>query len=112
MSLASDYAESVADGFWRAAEDGNPFTSEDDPNADVYDFLANDALDINYVVGRDGDYLGADILLTCGGPNAWIHTRPTENDLVVVWDDRAMGPLPPSMMAALDEACRELWEVR
>ena len=39
-----------------------------------YDYL-NDALDIEYTVSSDKQYLGARVLVTCGGPNIWIDTR-------------------------------------
>ena len=38
------------------------------------DYLAN-ALDIEYIISGRGEYLGARILVTFGGPNIWINTR-------------------------------------
>ena len=50
-----------------AVEDGNPDYS-------ILDYL-NGALDIEYVVGSEGDYRGARILVAFGGPTIWINTR-------------------------------------
>lgn len=34
-----------------------------------------DALDIQYIVGSDKQYLGARVLVAFGGPNIWINTH-------------------------------------
>ena len=41
---------------------------------DAYGWL-EDALDIEYIIGSDGSYRGARLLLTCGGPNIWVDTK-------------------------------------
>lgn len=41
---------------------------------DAYEYL-NDALDIEYIVNGNKEYLGARVLVTSGGPNIWINTR-------------------------------------
>ena len=38
-----------------------------------YDFIAN-CLDIRYIVDSKCQYLGAQLLVSFGGPNIWIHT--------------------------------------
>jgi hypothetical protein len=40
----------------------------------AYDYL-QDALDIEYVIGSNKQYLGARVLVAFGGPNIWINTR-------------------------------------
>ena len=119
-SNASEYAESVGRGFWAAHDAGAVFgwqecaecgaspedtceegcEAEREP-ASAGDYLA-DVLDIEYVISSRGDYKGAEILLSFGGPNAWIDTRASS--LVVAWgSERASWALPGDMIDALDE---------
>ena len=48
----------------------------DDGEEDIsaFDYL-QDALDIEYIVGSDGQYRGARVLVAFGGPNIWIDTQ-------------------------------------
>lgn len=41
---------------------------------DGYEYIS-DALDIEYIVNKDKEILGARILVAFGGPNIWINTR-------------------------------------
>lgn len=123
-SNAKEYAESAGKGFWQASDDGAVFGwqecnecgtyPEDECEHDreprnAYDFL-EDALDIDYVVSSSGEYRGAEVLVSYGGPNAWIDTR--DNALIVAWGDRASWALPRDLIDELDEALAELWESR
>ena len=45
---------------------------EREPNG--FDYI-RDALDIEYIIGSDGDYRGARVLVSFGGPNIWINTK-------------------------------------
>jgi hypothetical protein len=122
MSNASEYAESVGRGFWSAFEAGAVFGTrcvdcestdadcgcgvEREP-VDVYTWL-EDVLDIDLVVSIRGDYKGAEVLVSFGGPNAWVDTR--ENALVVAWgSERASWALPSAMIVELDDALEGLW---
>lgn len=40
-------------------------------------------LDINYIYNSRGELLGAEIVITCGGPKIWIETRYSK--VVGVW---------------------------
>ena len=69
----------------------------------------NDALDIEYVVDGQGEYLGARVLVAFGGPNIWINTRQGiiegywyEESCRVSFDDNI----------DLDEALSEFWGCR
>jgi hypothetical protein len=44
---------------------------------DGLDYLS-DALDIEYIVNAQKEYLGARVLVAFGGPNIWINTRTKE----------------------------------
>tara|TARA_R100000900_G_scaffold129212_1_gene105038 strand:- start:47 stop:382 length:336 start_codon:yes stop_codon:yes gene_type:complete len=46
--------------------------NEDGPNG--FDYLEN-ALDIQYIVSSNKEYLGARVLVAFGGPNIWINTQ-------------------------------------
>ena len=49
-------------------------TWQDDcgPNAADY---CQDVLDVEYIIGSDGSFKGARLLVAFGGPNIWIDTR-------------------------------------
>jgi hypothetical protein len=74
----------------------------------AYDYLS-DALDIEYIVSRDGSYLGARVLVAFGGPNIWINTR-TKTVEGYWWSDSHFEGFTDSM--DLDAALEELWECR
>ena len=71
-------AEEITDGlkncdpdiFNRWHDEGQP----EDFQPHAWDYI-EDILDINYVVGCDREYLGAQITVAWGGPNIYIHTR-------------------------------------
>ena len=41
---------------------------------DLYSYFC-DALDVEYTVSSRGDFLGARVYVTLGGPNVWVDTR-------------------------------------
>ena len=47
--------------------------SNDEPY-DLYSYF-NDALDVEYTIDCNGDFLGARIAVTLGGPNVFVDTR-------------------------------------
>lgn len=47
---------------------------QDDQPFSAFDYL-QDVLDIEWIVNRDKEYLGARVLVSFGGPNIWINTR-------------------------------------
>jgi hypothetical protein len=68
-----DHVRSIADAITDASYDFDPeYSDYDEPCA--ADYLA-DALDIEYIISSAGEYLGARVLVTFGGPNIWINTR-------------------------------------
>jgi hypothetical protein len=132
MDIAAEYAESVAAGFWADQDAGAPFglvcvdcgepvdggagsgiaacesCGGDVTARESWDWL-RDALDVEFVVGASGEYRGAGVTLTVGGPAAWIDTR--SGLLRVAWGGRAgRRTLPAAMIEALDAACAELWQ--
>lgn len=74
-----------------------------------YDYL-RDVLDIRYVVNGDRSYRDAQICISLGGPNVWIHTATKTVEVSWGFDHVSRG-LPSSYVDALDEAAEEAWEV-
>ena len=67
----------------------------------------NQRLDVEFVVQRDGTYLGARIAYTLGGPNIWIDTRT--RTVSGFWGtDRASVSYSADAMD-IDGAASELW---
>lgn len=95
-------AEKLTNGF--TDEDIN----EDGEQMTAYDYL-QDALDIEYVVNGKGEYLGARVLVSFGGPNIWIntHTKTVEG---YWWGDSAFASFKDGL--GLDDALSEFWACR
>jgi len=72
-----------------------------------WDYL-EDALDIEYRVGSDMSYKGAEVLVTFGGPNIWIDTK---HKCVrgAWWGDSAVAHYTDDAMG-IDDALEELYE--
>lgn len=45
------------------------------PSEDAINTLIEDMLDMDYIYNSRGELLGAEIMMTCGGPTVWIETR-------------------------------------
>jgi hypothetical protein len=127
QNMAQEYAESVGKGIWEDTQAGHPFglheeiehegdeaceTEECDctaPARDAYDYLTTDVYDIEYRVSYDGSYRSAELMITGGGPNAYIDTG--EHALIVYWGGgKGRWGLPRTFIDALDEAVAEQWE--
>jgi hypothetical protein len=123
-SNAEEYAEHVARRIYDNTTDGAPFgwiesgsdlwtydAEEAHENAlneaSAYDYVSN-ALEIIYRVDSNRRYRSAEILITVGGPNAYIDT--SERSIHVTWGgSSATIGLPSEFIDGLDEACAELW---
>lgn len=126
---AEQYANSVARGIRANTLNGYPFGARDLDTDDIYadydeaveqgvpdgnvvpadglDYLA-DALDIEYRVGSDGRFKSGKVIITFGGPNAWIDTDTGE--LIVTWcSEPVRRSLPNSFINELDGALEELY---
>lgn len=95
-------AEEISKGFTDEDlnHDGEPMSAMD---------YLQDCLDIEYIVSRDGSYLGARVLVAFGGPNIWINTR-TKTVEGYWWGESSFEGFSDSM--GLDESLEELWECR
>tara|TARA_Y100000401_G_scaffold49939_1_gene38908 strand:+ start:99 stop:485 length:387 start_codon:yes stop_codon:yes gene_type:complete len=74
-----------------------------------FDYL-NDALDIQYIVTGEGEYIGARVLVAFGGPNIWVntHTGIVEG----YWGSNSATANFLNDPMDVDGACRELWECK
>lgn len=73
---------------------------------DINDWF-NNALDIQYIVDQQKQYLGARILVTFGGPNIWVDTR--YNRVEGYWGtEQEMWNYTDNI--GLDDICRELFD--
>ena len=72
----------------------------------AYDYIA-DARDIEYVIGSDGSFKGARLLVCFGGPNVWVDTKA---DMVEGswWGTSYSESYSDNI--GLHAACEELWE--
>ena len=102
LDITNELIDQEPDEFERWHEEGKP----DDFTPTGYDYL-DDVLDIKYIVGSDGTYYGAEILVTFGGPNIYVDTR--DNTVYGYWgSDRAQWGFLDEI--GLDDACEELYQ--
>lgn len=80
-NLIAEEIEAHANSRAYTDEDGNVviLDSDDEPTDEMdyrglYDFI-NDALDVEVTRGLSGDYRGAKLYMTVGGPTIWVDTR-------------------------------------
>lgn len=127
---ATEYAESIAAGITERTNNGYPFGAKD-VNTDEWftdyaeavdqgveesdiveasgiDYLS-DVLDIQYIVNSDRTYRAARILITFGGPTAWINTLTGQVE-AAWWSETVYRDLPREFTDDLDNALEELWE--
>ena len=72
----------------------------------AYDYI-DDALDIEYMVGSDGSFKGARLLVCFGGPNVWVNTQ-TDTVEGSWWGTSYSESYSDNI--GLHEACEDLWE--
>lgn len=74
----------------------------------AFEYLES-ALDLEYIISSDGQYRGARILVTLGGPNIGIDTQHNRVD-GYWWGDEYHTTYDDQL--GLDDAMREMWESR
>ena len=80
--------------------------NEDGEDYSAYDYIG-EALDIEYVVGGDGSFRGARLLVCFGGPNVWVNTK-TDTVEGSWWGTSYNESYSDNI--GLHAACEELWE--
>lgn len=117
MSNAQDYAQGLLEGIRANVESGVLFgyregvyadTGEEyREEADPMDWL-EDVLDFRYIVTSGREFLGAQLLLAFGGPNAWLDTLTGE--ISVYWgSESSIVYAPKEFTEALNETLEEIW---
>lgn len=81
--------------------------AEDGEAYDLYSYFV-DALDVEYTISSNGDFLGARIAVTLGGPNVWIDTR--EGFVKGAWgSDREEAWIPSEVCEEINAIFAELY---
>lgn len=107
-----EYVDSIRDELKKLYE--SDYTDEEreqmEENGEAYDLFSyfNDVLDIEYTISGSGDYLGARIYVTLGGPNIWIDTR--EGYVKGAWGcDREQSWIPSEIVEEIDSIFSEYY---
>ena len=128
---ATEYADSIAAGITERTNNGYPFGVKDANTEEVFldteeaasqgveeenivpadgiDYLS-DVLDIQYIVSGDRQYRAARVLISFGGPTAWINTLTGQVE-AAWWSETVYRDLPREFTDELDNALEELWEM-
>jgi hypothetical protein len=102
LNITNELADSEPDEFERWHDEGQP----DDFTPTGYDYLQR-TYDIKYIVGSDGTYYGAELMVAGGGPNIYVETR--DNTVRGYWGgDKAQWGFLDNI--GLDDACEELYQ--
>ena len=73
------------------------------------DYIDNNALDIEYTISSNMDFLGAEIAIALGGPSVYINTR--DNRLEAYWGgDTAYSLLDSGVREELDIIFEEMFD--
>lgn len=113
----SEELEAHANGRAYADENGDVviLDSEDEPTDEMeyrglYDFIS-DAFDVEITRGLSGDYRGAKLYMTVGGPAIWVDTQ--NGTVEGRWGVGSCSKwVDPDAIDALDEAIEEIVEAR
>lgn len=85
------------------------YNGESGENYNLWDWIAENVLEIEYRIDGKREYKGVKLWVTLGGPNVWIDTYNSE--VCLAWGmDRAEYLLDIDVSAALDEMYAEFWE--
>lgn len=104
------YAEAIAGNIEELMCGNVPSCHDESEPMDVIEWL-EDALDIEVRTGLDGEYRSTRVMVTCGGPNAFIDTR---SELVQVywWNEYGEWSIDSGFCAELDACIEELYACR
>lgn len=100
--LLKDQVQAVIKGIEHPDDDE---LNEEGEQYTAMDYVA-EALDLKYIVGSDGGYIGARLLVCFGGPTVWVDTK-TNTVEGYWWGDSYSEGFSDCL--GLDDACEELW---
>lgn len=79
-------------------------------NGELIDYINDNALDIEYTISQNMDYIGTDIAVALGGPNVYINTR--DKRVEAYWaGDTGSYPLDSDLCNELDELFEEQYQL-
>lgn len=106
LEYMAPVADSLNAGFsYKANEDGECRDEDGNPTS-PWEYVS-DALDIDVTRSLNGDYKGARILLTFGGPNIWLDTA--DRELQGSWGGKRVNlHVPYDVCEEIDAAVEEL----
>lgn len=82
--------------------------NDDGETVTLWDYF-EDALDVEYTVNSQGEYIAARIYVTLGGPNVWVDTR--DGYVKGAWgSDRAEVWLTDELRTAIDDIFSEYYD--
>lgn len=84
---------------------------DDLDEVNIYDYFDDDIFNIEYTINSDLEYIGARIMITCGGPNIYINTNSKRVDLYW-WGDSAYAALSDRAVDAIDEYFEDEYNTR
>ena len=115
----SDELDAYVDGYMYRDDDGNVHdisdelddlddVSEDWEQLGVYDW-ADDVLDIEYLIGSDGELKASKWCVCTGGPGIWCDTETRRVELYW-WGERASYEMSKRAIDELDAMAAEMYE--
>ena len=100
------HVRGIADELSTGNLDPNDYCLDHDDRPSAFDYLQS-ALDIEWILCSNRQYLGARVLVAFGGPNIWINTR-TNTVEGYWWGDQAAESFNDAL--GLNDALLEIWE--
>lgn len=108
--MLQEYVDNIAsrlnEGWTYETDEYGEYRTEDGEATDPFGYVC-EALDINYRVDSELRYICAEILVTYGGPNVWVHTGGRVEGY---WGGKQANAYFSN--PELDDAARELFESR
>lgn len=81
-----------------------------DENADIYEWLNQDVLDIEYTVDSGLNYSSSCLILGSGGPNIYLNTKTQAIELY--WSTtESRCPLSADVIEIIDNMMKECYEI-
>lgn len=78
---------------------------------DMWEYFYDRVYDIKYTVGCDLEYVGARIMIACGGPNVYIDTN-TGRVVLYWWGETASAALSSATVDAIDAYFKDEYNTR
>ena len=84
---------------------------DDLDEVNIYDYFDDDIFNIEYTINSDFEYVGARIMIACGGPNIFVNTNNKRVELY--WGfGRAEAALSDRAVEAIDAYFEDLYNMR